>query len=185
MQQWLPHLHPSQAKAFLHHAFSKSLPSALSWKCLCSLSRLLKNTNSLHHRLPGWDPAGSFLEHLGAIAPDAVKAWGRAPLDLPPRYLQWQRYTDLYWQYKAWMEFYPGEHVASWPTFYREFVGRWHGCLKFRSKEQHAQCSICAKYMNHLHNIGNDIALAKDSGMQVLMWSFDFECDYFQKSYTG
>jgi len=40
--------------------------------------------------------------------------------------------------------------IASWSTFYREYMGRWREALPMRTVSQHSQCNVCVSLPAHV-----------------------------------
>lgn len=54
------------------------------------------SASSSHVPILAWDPESTFTDALRLLAPDAAAGFARTQLELPPRYLQHQRLTDMY-----------------------------------------------------------------------------------------
>ena len=92
--------------------------------------------------LISWDPSGNVQDQLRALGSGNVQS-------LPPRYLQKQRISDLWWQYQASAP--EGQKTVCYRMFCLRFSRGWGEVLKFRMKSQHAQCTQCSKYSNTIH----------------------------------
>ena len=99
--------------------------------------------------LVSWDPSADLQEQLRMLGADAVS-------QLPPRYLQHQRLSDLWWQYVASSR--PGAKTVSYRHFTRIWRHRWANALKMRKTSQHAQCTECWQYSNYIHQARGDQA---------------------------
>ena len=71
-------------------------------------------------------------------------AHGPGTFDGPRRYLEWTRPIDLFLQYQQYAES-SGQEAAGFQTFLRVMRRLFKTHLKFRDKNEHAQCDICFK----------------------------------------
>lgn len=85
----------------------------------------------------------SFMQNL-ELQCDPMKAAhvGPGSFQGPQRYLEWSTPSDLYLQYAAISES-EGKTPAGFTTFMRTYRGVMGKHLKFRGKNEHAQCSVC------------------------------------------
>jgi len=68
---------------------------------------------------------------------------GPGTLEGPRRYLQHGHATHLFWEYQA-LQRARQQPVASFVTFLRIFHRVFRTHLKFRKKQQHAECTVCS-----------------------------------------
>ena len=94
-------------------------------------SRSLQDSSAI---LPSWDPVTDLASHWCYLAGEQGNRKA-----LPIRYIDHQRYSDLYWKYLAQCEV---AEPASLRTFMRAWHGYWKNSIGMRKVSQHAMCQV-------------------------------------------
>ena len=100
---------------------------------------------------------------------EALMAAGTDLQNIPVRYLQHGRLSDLWWQFLAWWHSLQGVAQVeqgdkpSYSTFWRAWHDRWYLVLAFRKSSSHACCTQCFKYMQCLHKGQGSLAAKQEA----------------------
>ena len=137
----------------------------------CPESRSLE---ALKHEsfAPSWDPTRDIATQFTSSVADGL-LWNK--------YMQHQRFQDLWWQYVAWESARDKDlsACASWSTFHRCWDSQWRNIVGVRKKCQHAECTECSEYSKFLH-VGR--ATPEDKSLGAQRWREHLADQYLDRS---